>query len=241
MRGVNEAELGTAVRLLTAEPHILSLSVQPAAYAGRGGGVLAADPLDRLTIPGVIRAIDAQSGGSLGARDFYPLPCPSVHCVALTYLLTLDDGRCIPFSRFADLTAYTGLLRNSATLPSVPEIEQALKDIIYELFARQEQIADSQAILAALHRMVKQMFPGRPLGPKEMLQVGERQAKSVFIHHYMDPHDFDLERLRKCCHHYPQEDGRLIPMCGFNLFHRGAAKGAGTPRAPWASLPCPSE
>ena len=48
------------------------------------------------------------------------------------------------------------------------------------------------------------------------------------IHHYMDRHDFDLERLRKCCHHYPQVDGRVMPACGFNMFHRGAAKGAGT-------------
>jgi hypothetical protein len=44
----------------------------------------------------------------------------------------------------------------------------------------------------------------------------------------MDRHDFDLERLRKCCHHYPQADGRVMPACGFNMFHRGAAKGPDT-------------
>ena len=49
----------------------------------------------------------------------------------------------------------------------------------------------------------------------------------------MDRHDFDLERLRKCCHHYPQVDGRIMPACGFNMFHRGAAKGPDTPVAPW--------
>jgi hypothetical protein len=81
------------------------------------------------------------------------------------------------------------------------------------------------------------MFPERPLGPKEVLRVGESQLKSIFVHHYMDPHDFDLERLRKCCHHYPQVDGRLMPMCGFNLFHRGAAKGPSTPTPDWSKGP----
>jgi uncharacterized radical SAM superfamily Fe-S cluster-containing enzyme len=48
----------------------------------------------------------------------------------------------------------------------------------------------------------------------------------------MDRHDFDLERLRKCCHHYPQPDGRIMPACGFNMFHRGAAKGPAPKKLP---------
>jgi hypothetical protein len=67
--------------------------------------------------------------------------------------------------------------------------------------------------------------------------LGEQQAKSIFLHHYMDRHDFDLERLRKCCHHYPQVDGRIMPACGFNMFHRGAAKGPDTPLHPWGKAP----
>ena len=69
------------------------------------------------------------------------------------------------------------------------------------------------------------------------MRIGEQQAKSIFLHHYMDRHDFDLERLRKCCHHYPQVDGRIMPACGFNMFHRGAAKGPDTPRPPWGQGP----
>ena len=78
------------------------------------------------------------------------------------------------------------------------------------------------------------MFPGRAVSEKEELRIGEAQAKSIFLHHYMDPHDFDLERLRKCCHHYAQADGRIMPACGFNLFHRGAAKGPDTAVPAWA-------
>jgi hypothetical protein len=41
----------------------------------------------------------------------------------------------------------------------------------------------------------------------------------------------------KCCHHYPQIDGRIMPACGFNMFHRGAAQGPGTPALPNAKGP----
>jgi len=75
------------------------------------------------------------------------------------------------------------------------------------------------------------MFPAKTLTRKELIRISERQAKTIFIHHYMDRHDFDVERLMKCCHHYPQIDGRIMPACGFNLFHRGAAKGPNTPKA----------
>ena len=83
-------------------------------------------------------------------------------------------------------------------------------------------------VLAALRGLLLQMFPDRPLTAREQVRIGEGRAKSIFLHHYMDRHDFDLERLRKCCHHYPQADGRVMPACGFNMFHRGAAKGPDT-------------
>ena len=72
------------------------------------------------------------------------------------------------------------------------------------------------------------MFPSKTVTRQDLIRLAERQAKTIFIHHYMDRHDFDLERLMKCCHHYPQIDGRIMPACGFNMFHRGAAKGPNT-------------
>lgn len=224
-RGVNEAEIGQTVQLFLDEPHILSLNFQPAAFTGQGGGAFPHDPMDRLTIPGILRAVEAQTGGALARGDFFPLPCPHPLCVSLTFLLCLEDGRCIPFPRFADFTRHSTLLRNSATLPATSETHEALHTIIHEVFARQDEIPDGPAILKALRRSLDVMFPDRPLTPKESARIGERQAKSIFIHHYMDRHDFDLERLRKCCHHYPREDGRIMPACGYNLLHRGVARG----------------
>jgi uncharacterized radical SAM superfamily Fe-S cluster-containing enzyme len=229
-RGVNEHQVGQAVELLLAKEHILSLNFQPAAYTGYGGGAFAHDPMDRLTIPGVIRRVAEQTAGVLRYEDFFPLPCSHPQCVSLTYLLKLNDGTTVPFARFVDFTKHGTLLRSSATLPASPEIHDALHDVIHDVFARQDEIPRGPEILAALRRTLDEMFPRKPLSPRELTRVSERQSKSIFLHHYMDRHDFDLERLRKCCHHYPQEDGRIMPACGFNMFHRGAAKGPASAR-----------
>ena len=236
-RGVNEDQIGRVVELFLREDHILSLSFQPAAYTGHGGGAFAHDPLDRLTIPGVIRRVEEQTGGTLRMSDFSPLPCSHPQCVSLTYLLRLGDGSHIPLARFVDFKKHGTLLRSSATLGASPEIEQALQDVMYDVFARQDEIERGPEILAALRRTIDVMFPDRPMTAAEQLRAGEHQAKSIFLHHYMDRHDFDLERLRKCCHHYPQIDGRVMPACGFNMFHRGAAKGPDTRLAPWGKKP----
>ncbi|HVK54558.1 MAG TPA: radical SAM protein, partial [Burkholderiales bacterium] len=236
-RGVNEHQIGQVVDLFLSEDHFLSLNFQPAAFTGYGGGSFPHDPMDRLTIPGVIKAIEEQTNGTLKVSDFAPLPCSHPQCVSLTYLLRLNDGSHIPFGRFVDFKQHGTLLRSSATLGSSPEIHDAMSDVIHELFAKQDEVPRATEILAALRRSLDVMFPNRPITPKEAIRLGEQQAKSIFLHHYMDRHDFDLERLRKCCHHYPQVDGRIMPACGFNMFHRGAAKGPDTPRHPWGKAP----
>jgi uncharacterized radical SAM superfamily Fe-S cluster-containing enzyme len=236
-RGVNDDQIGRVVELFLREDHILSLNFQPAAYTGHGGGAFAHDPMDRLTIPGVIRRIEEQTGGKLRTSDFAPLPCSHPQCVSLTYLLRLEDGTHLPFGRFVDFRRHGTLLRSSATLGASPEIEQALQDVLYDVFARQDEVERGPEVMAALRRALDVMFPDRPMTDAEKIRAGEHQAKSIFLHHYMDRHDFDLERLRKCCHHYPQLDGKIMPACGFNMFHRGAAKGPDTRIASWGRKP----
>ena len=233
-RGANEEQIGQVVELFLKEDHMLSLNFQPAALTGHGGGVYDGDPMDRLTIPGVIKRIEEQTGGAMKVSDFTPLPCSHPQCVSLTYLLRLNDGSHIPLGRFVDWNRFGGLLRSSATLPGTAEVQAALQDIMYDVFARQDEIERGPEILLALRRSLDTMFPQRAVSAKEQVKIGEGQAKSIFLHHYMDRHDFDLERLRKCCHHYPQADGRVMPACGFNMFHRGAAKGPGTAVAAFA-------
>ena len=228
-RGVNEHQLGDAVRLLMERDHVLSLLIQPVARTGHGGGLFPVDPMDRLTIPGVIKAIDEQTNGMVAREDFIPLPCSHPLCVSLTYLLKLTDGTYLPFPRFVDMKKHLDLFQQTATLEPSAKVESALQQAIMDLWSAAGEMPNCDKIINAMRRALLEMFPAKTMTRQELIGIAERQAKTIFIHHYMDRHDFDLERLMKCCHHYPQIDGRIIPACGFNMFHRGAAKGSETP------------
>ncbi len=223
--GVNDHELGKAVELLVERDHILSLMIQPVSYTGKGGGCYDHDPLNRITIPGVIKRIADQSNGFIKKDDFSPLPCSHPLCVGLTYLLRLDNGEFVPFPRFMDIWKCLDLFEKTATINVDKKTEEVLQTVINDIWANNEQIENSQMILKALKRALLEMYPGKKLSDRELTRISERQAKTIFIHHYMDRHNFDLERLVKCCHHYPLPDGKLMPICSHNMFHRGVAKG----------------
>ncbi len=227
-RGVNEDQIGQVVRLMIDKSNILSLVIQPLVFpAGlrddsrqKDHEFCNYDPLDRITIPGVLDAFEMQTQSLLNKEDFFPLPCPNPECVSLTYLLRLNNGEYIPFPRFVNMERYLHLLSQSATLEPNKDTEDALHEIINELWTSAGAIPDSEAINEALRRAVTEIFSNKKGSQRELSRISERQAKSIFIHHYMDPYNFDLSRVVKCCHHYPRIDGRLMPICAFNLFHR---------------------
>jgi len=52
--------------------------------------------------------------------------------------------------------------------------------------------------------------------------------------HFMDPYNFDLERVQRCCIHYAVPDGRIIPFCTMNSIHRPKVeKKMGIPLEAW--------
>ena len=47
-----------------------------------------------------------------------------------------------------------------------------------------------------------------------------RQVVMIGAMHFMDPYNFDLERVQRCGIHYGLPDGRIIPFCTMNSIHR---------------------
>lgn len=221
-RNVNESQLGGALDLLFNKGFILSLAVQPLVFAA---GVKGQDPLDRLTISGAVRQLAAQSRGILKREDFFPLPCPNPRCVSLTYLLGTDDGSWVPLPRFVDIHRHLGMLAESATLAPTQELENSLHEILSDLWSTSGECPQNERIVAALRKLLTQVA-GPDADRKAKQKRTETAAKSIFIHHYMDRYNFDLARLPKCCHHYPQAGGTNMPICSHNLFYRGKARHA---------------
>ncbi|MGL6298582.1 MAG: tetraether lipid synthase Tes, partial [Methanobacteriaceae archaeon] len=52
--------------------------------------------------------------------------------------------------------------------------------------------------------------------------LGVFHNKSLLIScmHFMDPFNFDVDRVKRCVIHYATPDGRIIPFCTMNSIYR---------------------
>jgi uncharacterized radical SAM superfamily Fe-S cluster-containing enzyme len=209
-KDTNEDELRAVLDLLFKEQQILSLMVQPLATMGPRP----VRDLDRLTLPDAVALLAASSGGVLRESDFTPLPCSHPTCFALTYLLKLNDGSLVSLPSLIDAESYLDLIKNQALVGTDRENLENLRDALYRLWSSDGIMPQRETMLATMRQLILDL--GRPndrLGHREVLELGTRNIKSVFIHHFMDRSNFDLSRVVKCCNHYPQTDGRLMPAC----------------------------
>lgn len=213
-RGVNEDELPAVLELLLRHEGIASLMVQPLA----GFGAAPPDPLDAITIPEVVARLAAGSRGVLREQDFTPLPCSHPSCFALTYLLRTAGGALVPLPSLVEPERYLDVIKNQALLGTDRETLLSVRDALYALWSSDGLVPDREAVLAAVKRILVDLNAlGPDADPRAVLAVGARHVKSIFIHQFMDRASFDLSRAVKCCNHYPQVDGRLLPACVRNV------------------------
>jgi hypothetical protein len=169
--------------------------------------------MDAITIPEVVKRLAASSSGVLSETDFTPLPCSHPSCFALTYLLRLNDGRLVSLPSLVDAETYIDLVKNQALLNTDAESLMRIKDALYGVWTASGAVPDRDAVLAAIRRVLLEVNRVGSARHRELLEVGLRNVKSVFIHAFMDRYSFDFSRAIKCCNHYPQTDGRLLPAC----------------------------
>lgn len=112
-RGVNEAQVGWVVGQGLAHGNVKVIALQPVTYSGRYE--LAQDPLSRLTLSDVLKAVAAQVRPKARLEDFAPIPCSHPNCGWITLFVR----------RF-------GLVRNIVRYVDVPAImdEVAYKTLL---------------------------------------------------------------------------------------------------------------
>jgi uncharacterized radical SAM superfamily Fe-S cluster-containing enzyme len=82
-------------------------------------------------------------------------------------------------------------------------------------------MAEGEAVLRTLKRLVTEMFPGdHGLSIDERRKIAERSSKAIYIHSHMDEESFDVSRIMKCSVGVPETDGSNIPTCSYNVLYR---------------------
>ncbi|OQW94485.1 MAG: hypothetical protein BWK79_05740 [Beggiatoa sp. IS2] len=212
-KGINDQEIAAIVDFFFASK-ALSLMFQPATFTGHAGNLPAAEL--RLTIPDVVKEIEKSRYVTPG--DFNPLPCSHFSCFALAYYFNVSEGNYLSLKDFLGKSDYLEVICNR-TLPGLDHCGYALiKEKIYEFWSAADTSNANEQILRRIRQILKEIST-TSFTPKKALALGIHSMKAIFIHQFMDVHTLDFGRLIKCCNHYPQADGRLLPMCALNVFN----------------------
>lgn len=169
---------------------------QPLSYFGR---VPKVPPQEYITIPQLLREIEAQTNGEITPSDFIPTGCAESHC----------DTKCFGFvseGKFISLTKMGGKF--------VPE-DDITKTV-------REGVQDSWGVKVAKEAGISldggvdghDCGCGTWMGLVKDLTVN---ALTISAMHFQDAWNVDFERLKRCCIHEVLPDGKFVPFCLYNI------------------------
>lgn len=192
--GINDGEIGALLGFAVERlPAVRGVHFQPMSYFGRYPG----EPGERITIPDMLRGIEAQSSGRMKADDFSPgsaeNPCCSFHA---RYLLQ-PDGSLKALGKREESCCCGGDASRSR-----------------EYVARHW----SAAPLSGSRGSLKEVEP-RSLD--DFIERTRQYTLTVSGMVFQDAWDLDLDRLRRCYIHVVSPDRRVIPFCAYNLTGAG--------------------
>jgi uncharacterized radical SAM superfamily Fe-S cluster-containing enzyme len=202
-RGVNEQEVGAIVRLGMQHPAVFGVNFQPAFHAGRH---LQHDPMQRMTIPDVLRLIEVQTDGMLRVNDFVPVPCCFPTCNSVTYAY-VDGETVLPITRLLDVEDYLDFVSNRI-LPGLGD------DVLTALEGLWSSAAVPGSTRAGDDFAVTCAACGLPDG-LDIRGVADRMFM-VMLQDFMDPWTFNQKNLMKCCKAFLLPGGKQIPFCAYN-------------------------
>ena len=240
VKGVNDKQLGDIIDFAVKNFDVIRcINVQPVSLCGR----LPQEERDkmRITIPDFMREVETQTDGKIKVSDFYPVstvvPISKAvgalkdkryveftahpHCGMATYIF-VEDGKIVPITRYGNVDKFVGTMKK-----------------IYADASKGSKRKAKLRLAGAL-RYIKFSFLRKHVwgvvrdGSYEALGNLQRKAILLSSMHFMDPYNFDLERVQRCVIHYAVPDGRIIPFCTMNSIHRQEVeRKLGTPIKQW--------
>jgi len=239
VKGVNDHQLGDIVNFAVKNFDVIRcINVQPVSLCGR---LPQKDRENmRITIPDFMKKLEEQTNGMIKTSDFYPVPSVAIvskavgalkgrryleftahpHCGMATYLM-VDNGKVKTIADMANVDKFFAGMRN-----------------VYEKASSGHKTRAYLSLLGTVRHLkfstLRKVFPVVTKGDYKSLGDLQRQSILLSAMHFMDPYNFDLERVQRCVIHYAVPDGRIIPFCTMNSIHRAEVeKKLGIPIKEW--------
>ena len=248
IKGINDHQIGEIIKFAFDNNDIVyGVNFQPVSFAGR----TPADEVEeqRITIPDFVNIVEEESDGQIPKDSFYPpsfvepiaevisrlngedsakvtLNCHQ-HCGIATYVFrqkTEGDGKdkLIPITDFIDVEDLFHKL-NEYTIRLEEGKFGAHKRVLAGLTGNLPKMVHPSRTPEDLD-IVKILINVFAKGDYEALGDFSKDAMLISCMHFMDPFNFDVDRVKKCVIHYATPDGRIIPFCTMNSMYRQAVE-----------------
>jgi uncharacterized radical SAM superfamily Fe-S cluster-containing enzyme len=236
VKGINDDQVGDIIQFAIDNLDIIrGVNFQPVSFAGR----TPADEVEkqRITIPKFQKLVEEQTEGKIGCNDFYPassvIPVTDFveaiegeeqiaitchpHCGAATYIF-IDGDEVIPITRFVDVDRFFDLLSRSSDdikdggiIGKAKVLSRATMELPKTI--DRDKKPESLDLTGILTKVFKE---------RSYSALGDFHHKTLLIScmHFMDPWNFDQDRVKRCVIHYAVPDGRIIPFCSMNAIYR---------------------
>lgn len=224
--GVNDHQVGSIIDFAARNHDLVRcVNVQPVSITGRIPKDKLADY--RITIPDFMKLVEQQTDGKIRMSDFYPVPSvvpfaravgalkrhryPEFtmheHCGMATFIF-VEDGKVTPITHYANVDGFMDSMNEVVKLAGSGKIVRSKIKIAQSL-----RHLNLKVLSPLMSGVVKE-------GSYEALGKLMRKMVMIGAMHFMDPYNFDLERVERCGIHYALPDGRIIPFCTMNSLHR---------------------
>ena len=212
--GVNDHEVGAVVVKALQTPYVRGVNLQPLAYFGRIPEDRC-ERLERATLSGIIRRLEAQMKQMIRPEHLVPLPC-DVDRVAIGYFHKRADGSFTPMVTRRDVLANLHQVRN--TLRFSPEEFVA---------AIPTSMCSGSTCCGGLGGMLAKYFSQSFFSANTTAERARLVSETTFrvsITSFVDAYNFDLRSCQRECVHVITPELRKIPFSAYNLYHRQQAR-----------------
>jgi hypothetical protein len=212
IKGINEEDVAEITHTYLKKGFVRSVTIQNMTFTGRNGSRFT--PRDHLTIDDVETIL--VSRGKISPKDFFPLSSYHPLCYSVAYYMVVDDAM-VSLSRVLDRETLKRMSDNRYFLEPDDDMYRPFLDGINRLWAE----LDDDDLIHTLRSKIEMLFPQKGgLTDEERRRKAELFIKTIYIHPHMDEDNFDIDRVSRCGDLVPDETGRMIPACSYNLLYR---------------------
>ena len=204
--GVNVDQIGAIVDFAVAHmPAVRAVHFQPISYFGRC--LAEPDAASRITLPEVMEALIAHSGGTIRLDDFRPGSAENPYCSFSGRFVVDASGGMRPAADARP--SYCGA-------PAEPERSACCGSARPSADVARER----RYVAGQWARADRAAAPTAGLDAFDAFLAGQERTLGLSGMAFQDAWTLDLDRLRQCHIHVVAPDRRVIPFCAYNLTSR---------------------